>query len=50
MSITITIESNLKARIGKLAAAQGYQSDDFIVKMLEEQVTPYELTMTKTRS
>lgn len=45
MSITINIESELKERLGKLAAAQGYQLDDFIVKMLEEQVTPYELTV-----
>ena len=49
MSITINIESDLKARLGKLAAAQGYQLDDFIVKMLEEQVTPYELTVDQKR-
>ena len=49
MPITINIESDLKVRLGKFAAAQGYQLDDFIVIMLEEQVTPNELTVNQKR-
>ena len=45
MSITINIESDLMERLGKLAAAKGFQLDDFIVKMLEEQIPTQQLSV-----
>ena len=49
MSITINIESDLMERLGKLAAAKGFQLDDFIVKMLEEQIPTQQLSVDEKR-
>ena len=49
MSITINIESDLMERLGKLAAAKGFQVDDFIVKMLEEQIPTQQLSVDEKR-
>ncbi len=49
MSITINIESDLMERLGKLAAAKGFQLDDFIVKMLKEQISPQQLSVDEKR-
>ncbi len=49
MSITINIESDLMERLAKLAAAKGFQLDDFIVKMLEEQISPQQLSVDEKR-
>ena len=49
MSITINIESDLMERLAKLAAAKGFQVDDFIVKMLEEQIPTQQLSVDEKR-
>ena len=49
MSITINIESDLMERLGKLAAAKGFQLDDLIVKMLEEQIPIQQLSVDEKR-
>lgn len=49
MSITINIESDLMERLGKLAAAKGFQLDDLIVKMLEEQIPTQQLSVDEKR-
>ncbi len=49
MSITINIESDLMERLGKLAADKGFQLDDFIVKMLEEQIPTQQLSVDEKR-
>ena len=49
MSITINIESDLMEHLAKLAAAKGFQLDDFIVKMLEEQIPTQQLSVDEKR-
>lgn len=49
MSITINIESELMERLAKLAAAKGFQLDDLIVKMLEEQIPTQQLSVDEKR-